>query len=85
MTWSTRHSVRNAGLPGQRMTLLAALTEDLVRDPRVLGAYVAGSLASGREDLYSDIDLRIVVGPEHFDAFVAQKRVRRKLGACAVL
>ncbi len=39
----------------------------------VKGIFVGGSIAEGTTDTYSDIDFRIVVGPEHHKQFVAAR------------
>lgn len=71
-----RHRARDLALPRYREELLAAITRDVTTDPRVRAAFVGGSLGAGDEDLYSDIDLRIVVDAEDVDDFVANKTVR---------
>jgi predicted nucleotidyltransferase len=42
--------------------------------PGVAGIFLAGSLAAGSADPYSDIDLRVVVEPERHRQFVEQRR-----------
>jgi len=71
-----RHRARDLALPRYREELLAAITRDVTTDPRVRAAFVGSSLGAGDEDLYSDIDLRIVVDAEDVDDFVANKTVR---------
>ncbi len=71
-----RHRARDLALPRYREGLLAAITRDVTTDPRVRAAFVGGSLGAGDEDLYSDIDLRIVVDAQDVDDFVANKTVR---------
>ncbi len=71
-----RHRARDLALPRYREELLAAITRDVTTDPRVRAAFVGGSLGAGDEDLYSDIDLRIVVDAQDVDDFVANKTVR---------
>lgn len=73
---SDRHRARDLVLPRYREELLAAITRDVTTDPRVRAAFVGGSLGAVDEDLYSDIDLRIVVDAEDVDDFVANKTVR---------
>ena len=46
----------------------------LESDDRILAAWLGGSLASGTADAYSDVDLRIAVADDAFDAFVADWR-----------
>ncbi len=72
------HQARDAGLPQYRSALLSALARDLSSDPKVRGVFVSGSLAAGDEDLYSDIDLRIVVDRQDLKKFVEDKKQRAK-------
>ncbi len=76
MTLYSRHVERDHKLPRYRETLLASLTKDLIADPRVLAVFVAGSMAKGNADLYSDIDLRVVVKPHDLEYFVTEKKHR---------
>ncbi|WP_260630949.1 nucleotidyltransferase domain-containing protein [Bacillus sp. S/N-304-OC-R1] len=46
---------------------------DLKNNPNVLGIYLAGSLANGNFDHYSDIDLHVIVKPESKQDFINQK------------
>nr|WP_285876967.1 aminoglycoside 6-adenylyltransferase [Fictibacillus phosphorivorans] len=55
-----------------------AITKDLTKDPNVLAFFYGGSIAKGDTDLYSDIDLRIVVKDERFEAFRQNKKERAK-------
>jgi hypothetical protein len=43
----------------------------LNRDPRVRSVELAGSIAAGTADKWSDLDLHVVTLPEHHDAFIA--------------
>lgn len=70
------HRARDSALPYERARLLRAITHDVLTDPGVAAAFVAGSLATGNEDLYSDIDLRIVVDKKYFGDFVSSKLLR---------
>ena len=58
--------------PGHRHLLKRAHTY-FQPDPRVIGLVVGGSVAKGRVDLYSDIDLYIVVRDEDFDEVFAER------------
>jgi len=73
MEFHSRHWERDLALPEFRKGLLAAAVSDLTHDPDVLAVYLGGSLATGDFDLYSDIDLRIVVNPEKHSVFIADK------------
>jgi D-3-phosphoglycerate dehydrogenase len=46
-------------------------TAALQGDERVVAAWLGGSLAAGTADAYSDVDLRVAVADDAFDAFVA--------------
>jgi hypothetical protein len=50
--------------------------KDLSADPDVLAIYLAGSLAKGNYDNYSDIDLHTIVIPERKAGFLKEKRNR---------
>lgn len=49
----------------QRTTILEAAS-NLWPDPTVVALWIGGSLARGAGDLYSDVDFRVAVAPEHF-------------------
>lgn len=57
----SRHSRRDDQLAAARDKLLKAALDDLSEDPDVIAIYLAGSLAKGDHDRYSDIDLHTVV------------------------
>ncbi|MCL2517463.1 MAG: nucleotidyltransferase domain-containing protein [Oscillospiraceae bacterium] len=59
-----------------RNTLLSKAVNDLKNDVDVLGIYLAGSLASGDFDDYSDIDLHTIVNRENLSKFIEQKYSR---------
>ena len=67
---------RDELLSRERESLLGVALEDLRQDAEVSGVYLAGSLAKGNHDLYSDIDLHIVVAPGLLGRFVECKRER---------
>jgi predicted nucleotidyltransferase len=46
-------------------------TAKLRADERIVAAWLGGSMAAGTADAYSDVDLRIAVADDAFDAFVA--------------
>jgi predicted nucleotidyltransferase len=74
----TRHKERDLKLPERRDMLLKNALDDLTNDPEVLGVYLGGSLAKGNDDLYSDIDLHIIVSSEKKAEFISKKRERPK-------
>ncbi|WP_241993864.1 nucleotidyltransferase domain-containing protein [Mesobacillus foraminis] len=61
---------RDQSLPKHRDRLLEKALQDLTADPDVLAIYLAGSLARGNADVYSDIDLHTVVNPEKIEGFI---------------
>jgi predicted nucleotidyltransferase len=76
--FKTRHQERDLALPMYRQQLLDSVVSDLTNDSDVLAVYLGGSLAKGNFDVYSDIDLRIVVKSEKHREFVAEKLSRPK-------
>ena len=76
MGFVTRHANRDLMLPDQREKLLGNVLNDLKNDKDVIGIYLGGSLAKGNDDIYSDIDLHIIVTPETKADFIKNKRKR---------
>lgn len=72
----SKHIERDALLPKQRVILLENALKDLSADPDVLAIYIAGSLAKGNHDNYSDIDLHTIVIPKRKAEFLKGKRDR---------
>lgn len=64
MGFVSRHLERDLFLPKYRDALLENALKDLKGDPRVMAIYLAGSLARGDFDHYSDIDLHMIVTAE---------------------
>src|SRR5512132_3735283 len=57
-----------------RDQLLQSARQHFESNPDVVGLFVAGSLAAGCQDAYSDIDLRVVVRPDKHRWFVEHRR-----------
>jgi hypothetical protein len=57
-----------------REALLSAAQRDLASRPDVLGVFLAGSMAAGTADPWSDIDLRVVVRPDRHPWFPDHRR-----------
>ncbi|CAH0292868.1 hypothetical protein SRABI84_04260 [Peribacillus simplex] len=72
----SKHIERDAFLPKQRDILLENAFKDLSADTDVLAIYLAGSLAKGNDDNYSDIDLHTIVISERQADFLKRKRNR---------
>lgn len=76
MSYVSRHRERDERLPQYRDELLRAALSDLTGDGGVVAVYLGGSLAKGNFDLYSDIDLRIVVPSDKIAEYVREKQNR---------
>lgn len=50
-----------------------AIERDLINDDNVLALFYGGSIGSENTDLYSDIDLRVVVKPEKIEGYISNK------------
>lgn len=73
MGFVSRHCKRDIELPKHREKLLKNAVKDLKNNANVLGIYLAGSLAKGNFDIYSDIDLHVIVNPESKQDFINHK------------
>lgn len=73
MTKEEKQLQRDRQLPKIRRQLLDRICRDLEQDSDVLAIYLAGSLAKGNADNYSDIDLHTIVKPEKLEDFIADK------------
>lgn len=76
MGLENRHRERDLALPKQRETLLNTIKKDLLNDENVLGVFLGGSIANNNTDLYSDIDLRIVVKDDLYEKYRQNKKER---------
>lgn len=76
MEYVSRHLERDLSLPRYRDILLAEALKDLTSDSDVLAIYLAGSMARGNFDHYSDIDIHIIVTPEKKADYIIHKRLR---------
>jgi hypothetical protein len=72
----TKHEQRDVCLPTERQKLREAIYKDLVQDANILAFFYGGSLAKGNEDLYSDLDLRIVVEDSVYETYRSNKKER---------
>jgi len=62
------------GLVTKRDQVLEGFRDACKTDPRVLAAFVGGSVAAGTADRYSDLDLYLVVDDSDYDGFFADRR-----------
>jgi predicted nucleotidyltransferase len=76
MEFVTKHQKRDSKLLGHLQIITTAMEKDLTNDDDVLAVFYGGSLGKGDYNLYSDIDLRIVVKPDMFDQFILRKNNR---------
>ncbi|WP_245153888.1 nucleotidyltransferase domain-containing protein [Jeotgalibacillus proteolyticus] len=72
------HKERDHKLPENRRNLLNTIEEDLLNDSNVLAVFYGGSIGSGNTDLYSDIDLRVVVEDHVIEEYLLNKKERAK-------
>lgn len=72
----THFRERDVELPKHRDNLLHAIEKDLLQDEHVLAVFYGGSVGNKKTDLYSDIDLRVVVKEEVFEAYRLDKKGR---------
>ncbi|WP_367802182.1 nucleotidyltransferase domain-containing protein [Brevibacillus laterosporus] len=47
------------------------IEQDLLKDSNILSVFYGGSIGNQNTDLYSDIDLRIVVKDEFYEEYLA--------------
>ncbi|MGD6795047.1 hypothetical protein [Metabacillus indicus] len=67
---------RDSNLPKWREELIAEIEQDLLLDDSVSAVFYGGSIGAGNTDLYSDIDLRIVVKDDEFEQYRQNKQNR---------
>ncbi|ANX12584.1 hypothetical protein ABE41_011230 [Fictibacillus arsenicus] len=78
MGFTAKFDERDLKLPLVLEKINQAISTDLTEDPNVLAFFYGGSVAKGNVDLYSDLDLRIVVKNEHFEEYRRNKKERAK-------
>lgn len=80
MSYSEReqHLNKYINLPEKRADMICMIEEDLTNDTNVLGVFYGGSIGNEDTDLFSDIDLRIVVKDTHFTEYKENKKERAK-------
>lgn len=74
----TKHWKRDLEIPKHRKNLITAIELDLVNDNNVLAVFYGGSIGNQNTDIYSDIDLRIVVKEDLFEEYRLNKKQRAK-------
>lgn len=78
MGLETKYRERDLDIPKHRQVLMEAIELDLINDNNVLAVFYGGSIGNQNTDLYSDIDLRIVVKDEVFEEYRINKKLRAK-------
>lgn len=78
MGLENKHRKRDLKIPEHRQTMLKEIEQDLIRDENVLAVFYGGSIGKRNTDLYSDIDLRIVVKDEVFEEYRLNRKERAK-------
>jgi len=80
-----KHEERDLELPNNRNKLLDAIANDLLSDDNVLSFFYGGSIGNENTNIFSDIDLRIIVKPNKINEYIGNKQMRaKKLGKCIV-
>nr|WP_306798815.1 aminoglycoside 6-adenylyltransferase [Oceanobacillus saliphilus] len=65
-------------MPNNRKKLLDSIQRDLLADDQVLAFFYGGSIGNGNTDVFSDIDLRVVVEPDKIKEYISNKNERAK-------
>ncbi|SFG85574.1 hypothetical protein [Sporolactobacillus nakayamae] len=60
-------------LPEERNRLKTRIIKAIYDDERISAAFFGGSVGNGTEDLYSDIDLRIIAQPDQLQTLTEHK------------
>ncbi|MFK3936231.1 hypothetical protein ACI2JA_01805 [Alkalihalobacillus sp. NPDC078783] len=63
-------------MPKQRLALQQRIEDDLLADEHIIGGFYGGSIGTGSTDIYSDIDVRIVVSDDQYERYRSAKRER---------
>ncbi len=69
---------RDAKLNEKRQIIKNAIKQDLIIDKNILAFFYGGSVARGNSDIYSDLDLRILVKDDAFETYRRNKKERAK-------
>lgn len=72
----SKHDQRDLELPEFRQKLMQIIEQDVLQDEDIVTVFYGGSIGKEDTDLYSDIDLRLIVKPEKFSCFLENKRQR---------
>jgi hypothetical protein len=72
----SNHEERDLDLPNYRKRVMDSIERDLLNDDNVLAFFYGGSIGNENTDLYSHIDLRVVVKPEKIKEYISNKKKR---------
>lgn len=78
MKFVNKFAERNSKLPSKRGKLLDTIQNDLLNDDNILSFFFGGSISNETTDLFSDIDLRVVVKPNKINEYISNKECRAK-------
>jgi predicted nucleotidyltransferase len=70
-----KHESRDLRLPELRKVLLDTIVRSLKVNSDVMALFLGGSLARGNADIFSDIDLRIVVNEAKYKEYIQRKQM----------
>ncbi|MEX1030714.1 MAG: aminoglycoside 6-adenylyltransferase [Paenibacillaceae bacterium] len=72
--YQSKHVIRDEKLPDVRDKMLDVIIDNLKKKSGTEAIFLGGSLANDNHDIYSDIDLRIVVTEDHYDEYISNKQ-----------
>jgi predicted nucleotidyltransferase len=72
--YQSKHIIRDEKLPEVRDKMLTDIIDNLKKKSGVEAIFLGGSLANDNHDIYSDIDLRIVVSEDRFNEYIGIKQ-----------
>ncbi|MCS0824144.1 aminoglycoside 6-adenylyltransferase [Cytobacillus oceanisediminis] len=73
-----KYKRRDSELPRHREKIMHSIEKDLILDQNVLSVFYGGSIGENSTDLFSDIDLRIIVNDKVFEEYRLNKKERAK-------
>ncbi|WP_260508141.1 hypothetical protein [Cytobacillus firmus] len=73
-----KYKGRDSELPRHRKGIMHSIEKDLIHDQNVLSVFYGGSIEENYTDLFSDIDLRIVMNDKVFEEYRLNKKRRAK-------
>lgn len=76
--FDAKYIERDSDLPRHRERIMQCIEKDLLHDQNVLSIFYGGSVGENNTDIFSDIDVRIVVKDGAFEEYRHNKRERAK-------